>query len=260
MPAPILSLLLLISAAFGLWALSVKFTDLSIADIAWGPGFVLVAVVSAIAGPPMTGRDWLVMALVTLWGIRLAAHLYLRRRRLGHEDHRHKALRESAGASFSERSLVTVFWLQAGLVWLVSWPVQAEMGGPPVPFGILDGLGLVLFAIGFAFEAIGDFQLARFRADPANAGRVLDRGVWAWSRHPNYFGDATLWWGLFLICLAGSGAWWSVLSPLAVTFLLLRVSGVTMMEDRIVERRPAYAEYARRTSVFVPMPPKARMR
>ncbi|HEX4533911.1 MAG TPA: DUF1295 domain-containing protein [Rhizomicrobium sp.] len=258
MPAPFLSLILILAATTGMWRLSTRLADVSIVDIFWGPGFLIPLLVSAFAGPPMTGRDWLMLALVTLWAARLSLHVYTRWKKLGHEDYRYNAMRKAVGPSFPQRSLVTIFTLQGVLLWVISWPLQAEMGGPPVPFGILDFIGIALFAIGFFFEAVGDYQLTVFRDDPANTGKVLNTGVWAWSRHPNYFGEATLWWGFFFIALGGSGAWWSVVGPLVITFLLLRVSGVTMLEEKIVERRPAYADYIRRTSVFIPMPPKTR--
>ena len=258
MPAPLLTLILLLAAEAALWALSKRFRDATIADIFWGPGFVLVTLVSAAAAPPTDTRNLLLLALVTIWAVRLSGHLFLRWRHAGHEDRRYAAMRAQDGSAFEQRSLFIIFLAQGAAVWIVSWPLQAAMAAAPVPFGWLDLAGAIAAIAGFAVEAAADWQLARFGEAPNNRGKVLTSGLWAWSRHPNYFGDIVFWWGLFLIALAGSGAWWSVLGPLLMTFLLLRVSGVPLTEKNIVARRPAYADYARRTPAFVPKRPKTR--
>lgn len=197
-------------------------------------------------------------ALVTVWGLRLGIHILVRSRGKG-EDRRYAAMRERRGASFVWLSLFSVFWLQAALLVFVSLPLLAAIGArEPAGFGALDAAGAVLFAVGFLFEAVGDAQLVRFKRDPANRGEVLDRGLWRYSRHPNYFGDATLWWGLFLFALAVPGGWRFVASPLLMTFLLLRVSGVTLLERDLSDRKPAYRDYVRRTPAFVPWFPKVR--
>jgi steroid 5-alpha reductase family enzyme len=146
--------------------------------------------------------------------------------------------------------------LQAVILWFVSLPIQVTASQEETnPLHWLDGLGALIWSVGFAFEAVGDWQLARFKADPANAGRVMDRGLWRFTRHPNYFGDFAVWCGLYLIAAAG-GAWWTLLSPLAMSFLLLKVSGVTLLEKTITDRRPDYANYQARTNAFFPGPPR----
>jgi len=218
-------------------------------DIAWAPAFAVVAWLSA-AWPP-TGRGTLVLAVVSLWAMRLGLHIALRH---DGEDRRYAAMRQKHGARWWWWSFFQVFLLQALLVWVISWPVRQSVAAP-APWNALDSVGAVMAAGGFLFEMVADRQLTRFRADPGNAGRVMDRGLWAWSRHPNYFGDALMWWGLFVAGFAATGAWWPAVSPLAMTVLLLRVSGVTLLEEDIGERRPGYAAYIRRTSAFVPWPP-----
>jgi steroid 5-alpha reductase family enzyme len=163
-------------------------------------------------------------------------------------------MREAGGSSFPLVSLFTVFWLQAVLAWLVSAPLFAAVTSG-APLGALDMLGALVFVSGMTLEAVADRQLEAFKADPSNRGRVLDSGLWRYSRHPNYFGNAVLWWGAYLIAVSAGGAW-TVFGPLIMTFLLLKVSGVALLERGMEERRPGYAEYVRRTSAFVPMPPR----
>jgi steroid 5-alpha reductase family enzyme len=237
------------------WLLSLARRDASIVDVFWGPGFVIAAWVYVVASATRTSRGVLAAVLVTLWGLRLALHILWRSRGRG-EDYRYRAMRERDPAGFPRRSLLTVFWLQAALLWAVSAPLfQAQRPGP-AGLTALDGLGLALFALGFLFEAVGDFQLARFRNDPANAGRVMDRGLWRYTRHPNYFGDALLWWGFFCLALATAGSWWTILSPVLMTLLLMRVSGVTLLEQKLRETRPDYRRYADETSAFFPWLPR----
>jgi steroid 5-alpha reductase family enzyme len=238
----------------GLWVVSLRRRDASIVDIYWGVGFAQIALIACALGDGWPPRKALSAALTVVWGVRLGA--YLLWRNWGHgEDYRYQAMRRVHGARFGVVSLYSVFGLQAALMWLVSLPVQRTQWSPGPPgFGLLDGLGTALWAIGLACEAIGDWQLARFKADP-HRGQVMDRGLWRYTRHPNYFGDACVWWGLYLIAAAG-GAWWTIVSPLLMTVLLLKVSGVAMLERTIAKRRPAYADYAARTSRFVPWPPK----
>jgi steroid 5-alpha reductase family enzyme len=237
------------------WLVSVAVRDASIADLMWGVGFVVVAGVALAAGSAHGPRRLLVAALTTLWALRLTA--YLAWRNLGHgEDYRYRAMRRRFGARFPLVSLVSVFLLQAALVWIVSLPVQAAILAPDRPLTRLDALGAALWLFGLLFEAVGDAQLARFKRDPAARGRVMDRGLWRYTRHPNYFGESMVWWGLSLFAL-GAGAWWALIGPAVMTFLLLRVSGVAMLEKTIVKRRPDYADYIARTSPFVPWPPRA---
>jgi len=152
-----------------------------------------------------------------------------------------------------------VFWLQGALLWFIALPLLFASRGPEAPlFAATDVVGLLVFVTGFAFEAVGDLQLQRFKRDPSNRGRVLDRGLWRYTRHPNYFGDALLWWGLYLLSLATPGGWLTLLSPALMTFLLVRVSGVTLLEEGLRVRKPAYADYVARTSAFLPWFPRSR--
>jgi steroid 5-alpha reductase family enzyme len=190
---------------------------------------------------------------VTLWALRLSAHLTARN--WGQpEDRRYQALRATYAPGFAWKSLIIVFGLQALLAWVISLPLAAAIHSPR-SLTLLDGAGASVVLLGLGLEALADRELARFKADPANHGQVLDRGLWRYSRHPNYFGEACVWWGFWLIALA-AGAWWSVFAPLLMTFLLLRVSGVVLLERDIAERRPAYRDYVARTSAFVPWFPR----
>lgn len=240
-----------------IWMVSVIRRDASIVDMFWGPGFMVVAVVYAVLGHAHTPRAMLTLVLVAVWGLRLAVYIGWRGRGRG-EDYRYREMREKAGKLFPWLSLVSVFWLQAAILWVVSWPLAAATRGE-IPSGLtwLDGLGTLLWVVGFIFEAGGDLQLARFKADPANRGRVLDAGFWRYTRHPNYFGDACVWWGLTLIALAAGGPLWVLVSPVLMTFLLMRVSGVTLLEKNLQRTKPAYRDYVRRTSAFFPWPPGA---
>lgn len=241
---------------FVLWLVSLALRDASIVDIFWGLAFVTIAAAAHAVTPAPAPRATLVLVLVGLWGARLAVYLAWRNWGQG-EDYRYQAMRRRHGARFARVSLYTVFGLQAALSWVVSLPVQAAIAAPePVALGVLDALGVLLVAIGLVFESVGDFQLARFKADPANRGRVMDRGLWAWTRHPNYFGDAVVWWGLFAIACATPGGALTVVGPALMTFLLVRVSGVALLERTIRKRRPEYDDYVRRTSAFLPRPPR----
>ena len=252
----------------GCWLVSLRLRDASIVDPLWPLLFVVIAwavwlgVGSGAFGDDADGSAWggpiarqaLLLAMVTLWGLRLGIHLAVRKRGEP-EDHRYAAMRRR-WQPFALWSLLIVFGLQGVLATVVSLPLQAVLSasdGPAV--GWLDWAGMVLWATGLAFEAVADRQLARFTADEANRGRVLDSGLWRYSRHPNYFGDCLVWWGVYAVAAAG-GAYWTVIGPVLMTVLLLRVSGVALLERTIGERRPAYAEYAARTSAFVPLPPR----
>jgi steroid 5-alpha reductase family enzyme len=234
-----------------LWLLSLKLKDASIVDIFWGIGFVLIAVTSYEIADGYVGRRFLLTALVVMWGGRLAG--YLGRRNLGHgEDYRYQAMRKRYGDRFPLLSLFLVFGLQGVLMWTISLPLQAAQLAPqPDRLTALDWLGALLWATGMAFETIGDWQLSHFKADPANQGKVMDRGLWAYTRHPNYFGDALLWWGYYLIAVA-AGAWWTVFSPILMTLLLMKVSGVALLEKTLVKTKPEYQDYVRRTNAFFP--------
>jgi steroid 5-alpha reductase family enzyme len=246
-----------LGAMLGLWLLSLALRDASIVDIWWGPGIALVATAAFGLAGAATSRSELLLVLVGLWALRLGGHLLWRNAGRG-EDPRYQAMRRHHGARFAWLSLLTVFALQGVLQWVVALPLQLALLAPgTAPLGALDALGVALFALGLCFEAAGDWQLARFKADPANAGRVMDRGLWRWTRHPNYFGDCAAHWGMFVVTLSAPLGWLGALGPLVMTVLLLRVSGVALLERSIGRRRPAYADYQRRTSAFIPWPPRS---
>ena len=249
----LLGLAAVLVATTGLWGVSVRRRDASIADPFWGPGFLLVTLTYVVAHGALTPRGILVLGAVSAWATRLGAHLLARNRSHG-EDPRYAAMRAHHGSRFWWVSLFTVFWLQGALLWVVSLPLLAAATSA-APMGLWDAFGGGIFLLGFLTEAVADAQLVRFRADPANRGTVLDRGLWRYSRHPNYFGDAVLWWGLYLVGVGGGG-WWAFPGPLLMTFLLVKVSGVALLERTLIDARPGYADYVRRTSAFVPWPPR----
>ncbi len=240
----------------GAWLISVAIRDVSIVDIVWGLGFVVVAVISLIVGDAPGGRRLLVAGLVGLWGLRLAGYLAVRN--LGHgEDRRYQRMRRHHGPWFWLISLGTVFGLQGLLVLIVSLPVSLSAAADgPEGLGFLALLGVAVWLVGLVFEAGGDLQLARFKADPANEGQVMDQGLWRYTRHPNYFGDFCIWWGIFLVAAETADGRWGVVGPVVMTVFLLKVSGVALLERDIQKRRPAYADYIARTSAFFPRPPK----
>lgn len=227
-----------------------------IVDAAWGLAFTAVAAVTfaASADSGDLGRRVLVTALTAVWGVRLAVHIARRGRGHG-EDPRYEELLAKAPGDRNLYALRTVYLLQGALVWLVSLPVQAAqyVPGPMTGWAVA---GTCLWAVGLLFEAVGDAQLARFKADPAHKGRIMDRGLWSYTRHPNYFGDFCVWWGLYLIaCDSGAAAAVSAVSPVVMSLLLTKGSGKRLLERRMADR-PGYAEYAARTSGFFPRPPK----
>ena len=205
------------------------------------------------ASPVFEARALLVLLLVAVWALRLSVYLAARNWNAP-EDHRYRSIRERNEPGFAWKSIYLVFGLQAVLAWLISAPIAASIASA-APIDALDAIGAVLTVFGIAFETLADAQLARFKAEPANAGRVMDSGLWRYTRHPNYFGEFCVWWGLYGIAL-GAGAWWTLFSPLLMTVLLLRVSGVALLEKDIGERRPAYRNYAARTNAFFPGPPR----
>ncbi len=242
-----------------LWLLSLRLRDASIVDIFWGPAFLLVALVGWALGGGDEERRVLLAALTGAWGLRLGAWLALRN--IGHgEDPRYARWRQrisAAGGDFRWHSLFMVFGLQGLLVIIVSLPVQAgQSAATGQPLGLFALAGGAVWLLGFLFEAVGDWQLRQFKADPANAGKVMDRGLWRYSRHPNYFGNACLWWGLWLVACDGTGLWWTAIGPAVMTFFLLRVSGVTLLEASLASSKPGYSEYVRRTSAFIPWWPR----
>ena len=238
------------------WLLSLKLRDSSIVDITWGLGFVLIAWLTFLNSTGFFGRKLLIVILVTAWGLRLA--IYLAKRNLGHgEDRRYQAIRRKWGKHYWWGSFVQVFLLQSVLCWIVSLSLQAgQISSKPSVLGWLAWLGAIVWLFGFGFQVIADYQLVRFIADSDNQGKVMEGGLWRYTRHPNYFGEAVLWWGIFLVSIEDFSNWWTVISPVAITFLLLRVSGVAMLEYTISRRRPDYEAYKKRTSVFIPWFPR----
>ena len=243
------------SLMFATWLLSLPLRNASIVDIVWGLGFVVVGWTAWVVTDTHGDRSTVLVTMVTIWGLRLAGYLLWRNHGKG-EDFRYVAMRRSIGPRFWLVSLFSVFGLQGVLLMTVSLPLSVGIAHGARPLGPIGYVGLALFAVGLFFETVGDAQLARFKADPANSGLVMDRGLWNYTRHPNYFGDFCVWWAIFAVTV-GSGPWiWTVIGPVVMTVLLLRVSGVALLEKSIGRRRPGYAEYVARTSAFFPRPPR----
>jgi steroid 5-alpha reductase family enzyme len=244
---------LALSAAVLVWLLSLKLRDVTIVDSLWSVLFMLLAWHFAVASGHWGARSQLTLGLVTLWALRLSVYITWRHRGQP-EDHRYQAIRARNQPHFPLKSVYLVFGLQAVMAWIIALPLLGAVVSDG-PLGAADWVGVVLWLVGFYFEAAGDWQLVRFKADEANRGRVMDRGLWGLTRHPNYFGEFCMWWGLYVMA-AAAGAWWSIVGPMLMSFLLLRVSGVTLLERDIGDRRPQYAEYRRRTNAFFPGPPR----
>ena len=236
--------------------MSLAVRDASVIDIFWGLGFVLLAVLWYFVAEGAPARRTLMVALVTVWGMRLSLYLLARNWDKA-EDYRYQAMRKRFGSSFWWSSYFIVFLMQGLLILIIAAPLlAAQTAESPVSFTWLDYVGIALWCVGFLFEVVGDWQLMRFKARPENKGKLLTTGLWRYTRHPNYFGDATLWWGYFCIA-AATGAWWTVFGPIVMTVLLLKVSGVSLLEKNLKKTKPGYEAYLRRTSAFIPMPPKA---
>jgi steroid 5-alpha reductase family enzyme len=238
-----------------LWAVSFVRRDVSIVDIFWGPAFVAGLLLIFLREGLRTPWQLLHLALVAIWGLRLALHIAVRGHGKG-EDRRYAAMREKNGPRFTWLSLFTVFGLQATLVAILSAPLVAVQR-QPIERPLVAGIGAGLWLIGFLFEAVGDAQLLAFQRNPASRGKVMNTGLWRTSRHPNYFGEACLWWGYGVFALAVAGGIWTLYAPVLMNLLLLRVSGVPMLEAGIEERRPGYREYIERTSSFIPWFPRS---
>ena len=228
--------------------------DNSLVDIGWGPGFILVAGLTLLWRPGLAWRPLLVSVPVLVWGLRLGIHIYIRKRGKP-EDFRYAAWRRAWGRSFVLRSFFQIFMLQGALLMLVAWPIWLTNLSPAGPPTILDAAGVLVWLTGFIIESASDAQMERFRRDPAHRGRVMTAGLWRFSRHPNYFGESVQWWGLFLIALSGAWGWTAAVSPLLITFMLLKVSGVSLLEKKYAGN-PEFAAYARRTSLFIPWFPR----
>jgi len=237
------------------WLLSVALKNASIVDIVWGAGFVVVTWVMQLTIEGDSSRQWLITSMVSIWGLRLSG--YLARRNIGHgEDWRYVAMRKRHGRRFPLVSLVTVFALQGVVMFLVSLPVQLGHADRSPSVGPVAVMGLLVWFLGIVFEAVGDMQLRRFKKDPSNAGLVMDRGLWSLTRHPNYFGDSCVWWGIGIVAAEAGTAAWGLIGPVVMTLFLTKVSGVPMLERSLAKRKPGYADYMARTSGFFPRPPK----
>ena len=233
------------------WLVSVQKGKACLADSFWGPGFILVAWVTCLVGPG-TPRSYLTAVLITLWGFRLALHISLRNWEKP-EDRRYQSMRDHHGPKFWWISLFSVFLLQGFILWVISLAPQIAQASPqPAALTWLDAVGILIWTAGMTIESVADYQMQKFRNNPDNREKVMDRRLWAWTRHPNYFGESLIWWGIFCMALAVPGGWITIISPLLITFLLLKVSGVAMLEKDIGSRRPGYEEYKNRVNAFFP--------
>ena len=246
----------IISLMILLWLVSLWLKNSSIVDIFWGTGFVIFAWIAFLLTPEgFMMRKLLLCLLVTLWGLRLSLHI-LNRNWGKPEDFRYQTWRKAAGSSWWWKSFFKVFFIQGLLLLIIAIPLLAAQISPlPDHLIWLDLFATLVWLVGFTFEALGDWQLMRFKANPANKGKLLTTGAWRYSRHPNYFGDAAQWWAFFLIALA-AGGWWTIISPILMTGLLMRVSGVTLLEKTLKETKPGYQEYVESTSEFIPWFPR----
>ncbi|MDZ4308551.1 DUF1295 domain-containing protein [Allopontixanthobacter sp.] len=254
---------ILLALVLALWLVSVRIGDVSFIDAFWGTGMAILAITSFAQTPDPGSLAVLLLIMTALWGLRLGLHLFRRWRAEGEDKRYEKILRKDREKGRFALAALTKIWLgQAVLLFLVSSPAQAGIlrSADGMPVSALAWAGFALWCVGMVFEVVGDWQLSRFRADPANAGEVMDRGLWRYTRHPNYFGDACVWWGIWLA--AASTGWdialWTLAGPVFLTFTLTRWSGAPLLEGGMKKRRPGYAAYVERTSGFVPMPPKQR--
>ena len=249
--------LVIMTCMVALWLLSIVLGDVSFVDSFWALGFVVLAGCTALLRPDPGGPlSQIILAITAIWGLRLAGYLFWRWRREG-ADPRYLRMIEKAGGNPHRFTLRAVFLLQGVMLWIISLPIQlgllADAGQTP---GWLARAGVVLAIVGIVFESVGDWQMAAFRADPAHRGQIMDRGLWRYTRHPNYFGDACVFWALWLTALEAGAPWWSALGPALLTWTLLRWSGAALLERRMKRSRPGYEDYIARTSGFIPWPPQ----
>lgn len=234
------------------WLVSLPLRNASIVNVVWGIGFTVVAWVSAIIGDGNATRSNLLTAMVTVWGVRLSIHIWWRGRGAG-ETSRHRAIRSRFDERFAIRSFANVFVFRGLLIWTVSLPIQLAMAQESPNLGGLAVVGVTVWGIGFFFESVADTQLARFKSEPANNGRVLDAGLWKYSRHPNHFGDFCVWWGIFLVAAETSAARFAVVGPILMTLILTVFSGVGPLERSLTKHLAGYTDYTKRTSSFFPL-------
>lgn len=247
-------LALMLGVGFLTWLLSLLKRDVSIVDSVWSLFFFSVTLLYFFNTQPNGPRSVWVLALIGLWAVRLCA--YLTWRNWGQpEDRRYQAIRQRNEPNFPTKSLWLIFFFQAVLAWVVSFPILPALKSS-LALGFLDGIGIIVFLFGLGFESLADWQMASFKAKPENHDQVMDSGLWHYTRHPNYFGEFSLWWGFYLLALSAGAPVWVLVSPLLMSFLLLKVSGVPLLEKELQERRPAYRDYQTRTSAFFPSLPK----
>lgn len=228
--------------------------DNSIVDIAWGIGFIIVAAASYFTSHICFSQNVLVNALVLVWGLRLAIYIFIRHSGKG-EDYRYKEMRDGWGNNVALMGLLKVFLPQAIVMFIIAFPIMVVNAFPHNGFQLTDIAGGLIWLIGFYFEAVGDQQMFNYKKDPSNKGKVMKYGLWKYTRHPNYFGEAAMWWGIFVIAMP-SGYWYiSLLSPIVITLLIIKVTGVELLEKKYKDN-PEYQEYTRQTSSFIPLPPK----
>ena len=225
-----------------------------VADIAWGLGFVVVALTALFLQTEIAARSFIIVLFVGIWGMRLSFHIYQRNRGKP-EDPRYQTWRAEWGRHAVVRAFFQIFILQGVLLYIISIPVILMICSGTVPLGRLDALGILIWLTGFFFEAVGDSQLSHFKKNAGNKGRIMDRGLWRYTRHPNYFGEVLLWWGIFVMSLSVPYGWATIIGPLLITVLILKVSGIPLLEQRY-KGNEAYEEYKRRTSAFFPFPPR----
>lgn len=247
------SLLVVLAFAVMAWLVSVVRRDVSIVDSLWSLMILLSLLTYTLLAESIGPRTFLLIALLSIWAIRLSVHITVRNHGEP-EDRRYQQIRENNQPFFEWKSLYIVFLFQGFLAWVLCLPVVAAVHSQTPP-GPLDYAGIALWLVGMFFEVVGDYQLMRFRRSDKSENEVLDTGLWRYTRHPNYFGEAVIWWGFYLVAMS-AGAWWTIFAPLMMTFLLLRVSGVSLLEKDIAHRRPAYRDYVRRTNAFLPGRPK----
>ncbi|MGA9748885.1 MAG: DUF1295 domain-containing protein [Nocardioides sp.] len=252
-PFTLLAVLLVLGVTF---VVALKLGRHAVVDVTWGLGFAVVAITAFLVaeGEGDGLISTLALVLTVVWGARLATHIALRSRGKG-EDPRYEALMAKAPGNPNLHAFLRIYLTQGALMWFISLPVQVAMFTQGEA-NLATWLGVLLWLVGFVFETVGDLQLTRFRNDPATKGQVLDTGLWRYTRHPNYFGDACVWWGIALVAFSAWPGILTILSPLVMTWLLAKGSGKPLLERGMAERRPGYAEYVRRTSGFFPLPPK----
>lgn len=239
-----------------IWLVSLRMKNAGIIDIFWGLGFVIIAWITFFVAEGYITRKLILTLMTTIWGLRLSIHLFLRNAGQA-EDRRYTAMRKKMGDGFWWKSLFTIFCFQAVLLWLISIPVQMGQVSPlPDRITVPDVLGIIIWTMGITMESVSDIQLARFKSDSRNRQKVMNTGLWRYSRHPNYFGESLVWWGTWCVALSVPYGTSAIISPVLITFLLLRVSGVRLLEKNISKRRPDYEDYIRRTSAFFPWFPK----